>query len=134
MPWRAPTASQHAWCRADGINEKIGVRVLAGEERERILAMRREFVDRYLNIYFRARGANWRASMPLKARRDARLPVVVLQCQRTLPADAAVALVWGAGVAADNAIATSADQALAYKTRPDFTARFSCERISAKSK
>jgi hypothetical protein len=132
-PAREDSIMQNAWCRADGINEKIGVRLLAGAERERVLATRREFVDRYLQVYFRARGVNWRARLPLHARINEQLPLVVLQCQRTLPADATVKLVWGAGIAAANGIATTQDQTLDYETRPDFTARLSCDRVNAKS-
>jgi uncharacterized protein YfaS (alpha-2-macroglobulin family) len=130
---RADSIARNAWCQADGINEKIGVRVLAGAERERMLALRREFVDRYLALYFRARGVNWRTSMPVHARHNEHLPVVVMECQRTLPANARVSLVWGAGIMAENGIATGADQKLAYKTRTDFSAKAQCARVSAKA-
>jgi len=126
------TVAQHAWCRAEGVHEKIGVRVLAGAERDQVLAQRKAFTERYLALYFKARGVVWRAGMAVKGHRD-RLPVAVLQCQRPLPAKADVALVWGAGMAADNGIATRQDQVLAYRTRPDFTAKFSCERLSPKA-
>src|SRR5699024_1583768 len=59
--------------------------------------------------------------------------IVVLQCQRTLPAKKEVALVWGAGIAAPNGVAARADQALNFETRPDFTARFACDRLHARS-
>ncbi|TFW33195.1 MG2 domain-containing protein [Massilia horti] len=124
---------RHAWCHADGINEKIGVRVLAGAERERFLELRRNFVNRYLEVYFRARGVIWRASAPLRSRRGEQLPVAVLQCQRPLPANTKVALVWGAGISASNGIATDKDQRLSYRTRPDFTAKVQCDRLTSKS-
>ncbi|NNG21688.1 alpha-2-macroglobulin family protein [Telluria aromaticivorans] len=96
---------RHAWCRAEGINEKIGVRLLAGEERERLLARHRH----------------------LKA------PVVALQCRRTLPADSDISLVWGRGIAAPNGIATSQDQELAFHTRPEFRLLMRCERTNARA-
>jgi uncharacterized protein YfaS (alpha-2-macroglobulin family) len=123
---------KHAWCQADGITDKIGVRVFKGTERESFLQLRRNFVDRHLSVYFRAHGVTWRANMPLRARQNQQLPVVVLQCRRTLPAAARVSLVWGAGIAAANGIASGQDQRLAYRTRPDFTARVSCDRVKAK--
>ncbi|GAB3439921.1 MG2 domain-containing protein [Massilia solisilvae] len=126
------SVEQHAWCRADGINERIGVRLVGGEERERFLALRRDFVDRYLTIYFKARGVVWRARTPLRSHRAEQLPVVVLQCQRALPADKEVALVWGPGIRAGNGIATDVEQKLAFRTRSDFSARMSCERVRAK--
>ncbi|MET0263999.1 MAG: MG2 domain-containing protein [Duganella sp.] len=127
------TVAQHAWCRAEGINERIGVRILAGAEREQILAQRKDFTKRYLSLYFKARGVVWHAGMAVRDQRLERSPLVVLQCQRPLPAKAKVALVWGAGMAADNGLATRKDQVLAYRTRPDFTAKFSCERLSPKA-
>ena len=129
---REETIAAHAWCRADGVNEKIPVRVLAGAEREQIIEQRKNFVDRYLAIYFRARGVTWRATAGARSRKLEQMPLAVLQCQRRLPADARVSLVWGAGIAAGSGIATTEAQTLAFKTRPDFTVRFSCERLSVK--
>jgi uncharacterized protein YfaS (alpha-2-macroglobulin family) len=130
-PASAATVAAHAWCQAEGINEKIGVRVLQGAERQRVLALRKSFTERYLSLYFKARGVVWRATAKVNNQRLDQLPIVVLQCQRALPAGAQVSLVWGAGIAADSGIVTTQDQALAYSTRPDFNARFSCERLSA---
>ncbi len=129
---REDTIAAHAWCRADGVSEKIPVRVLAGAEREQIIEQRKNFVERYLAIYFRARGVTWRATAAARSNKLEQMPLAVLQCQRRLPAQAKVALVWGAGIAASSGIATSEAQTLAFKTRPDFTARFSCQRLSVK--
>jgi uncharacterized protein YfaS (alpha-2-macroglobulin family) len=131
-PASEQTVAAHAWCRADGVNEKIGVRILGGAERQQILDQRKAFTDRYLSLYFKARGVIWRAGTAVRSDRIEKLPIVVLQCQRRLPAGADVSLVWGAGIAADGGIATVQDQALAFRTRPDFTAKFSCDRLSAK--
>jgi uncharacterized protein YfaS (alpha-2-macroglobulin family) len=129
---RDDTVAARAWCRADGVNEKIPVRVLTGAEREQIIEQRKNFVDRYLAIYFRARGVTWRATAGAHSKKLERMPLVVLQCQRRLPADAKVSLVWGAGIAAASGMVTTEAQTLAFKTRPDFSARFSCERLSVK--
>jgi uncharacterized protein YfaS (alpha-2-macroglobulin family) len=122
----------HAWCRAEGVNEKIPVRLLAGDERAQIIEQRKNFVDRYLAIYFRARGVTWRATAGARSRKLEQMPLAVLQCQRRLPANAKVSLVWGAGIAAGSGIVTTEAQTLAFHTRPDFTARFSCDRLSVK--
>ncbi|MES2075280.1 MAG: MG2 domain-containing protein [Pseudomonadota bacterium] len=131
-PARAADVEAQAYCRADGINEKIPVRRLVGAEREQILAQRKQFVDRYLNLYFRARGVVWRASVGVRDKRLEQMPLELLQCRRSLPAKAKVALVWGAGIASESGITNEKDQTLAYRTRPDFTATFSCDRPSAK--
>lgn len=132
-PATSASIERHAWCRAGGINEKIGVRVLAGEERERLLALRRDFVDRYLTLFWRARGQTWSVSAPLKNKLDDGFPIVALQCRRTLPADTDMTLVWGKGIAAPNAVAVDADQELAYRTRPDFKLSLRCDRVNAKA-
>ena len=132
-PARSADIERHAWCRAGGINEKIGVRVLQGEERERLLALRRDFVDRHLTLYWRARGRTWQAALPLKNKLDDGFPIVALQCRRTLPAATDLTLVWAKGIAAPNGVATSADQELAYQTRPDFHLTLRCDRVNAKA-
>lgn len=107
-PATADSVTRAAWCRADGIVEKIGVRILEGEEAGPLMEARRDFVKRH------------------KA-------VVALQCRRTLPAGAKVALVWGKGIAAPNGIAVAEDQELAYRVRPDFTLSMRCERTNARA-
>ena len=132
-PAREDSVARHAWCRVDGVGERIGVRLLAGAERDAILGAQRDFVDDYLTGYFRQRGLSWRRRAPLAAHQGQPLPLAVLQCQRPLPASTAVALVWGAGIAAPNGVASAADQALAFKTRPEFSARVRCERVNARA-
>ncbi|QJD89069.1 alpha-2-macroglobulin [Duganella dendranthematis] len=130
-PASESTITAHAWCQAEGINEKIGVRLLQGAERQRVLEMRKSFTERYLSLYFKARGVVWRATAKVNNQKLDKLPIVVLQCQRPLPADANVSLVWGAGIAADSGLVTTQEQKLAFNTRPDFNARFSCDRLAA---
>lgn len=124
----------NAYCRADGINEKIAVRLLQGKELEQILALRKHFLDRYLSVYFKARGRVWKSGMLARGKGAPPLPVTVLQCKRSFPANAKVSLVWGAGIASTGGtgIATDKAQTLTFKTRPDFTASFSCQRSNPK--
>ncbi len=100
--------AQRAWCRADGVNEKIGVRVVEGEERKTLLEARRDFVKRHASV-------------------------VALQCRRTLPAGADMALVWGKGVAAANGVAVAEDQELAYSVQPAFRVSLRCERTNTRA-
>ncbi|MDC8760067.1 Ig-like domain-containing alpha-2-macroglobulin family protein [Janthinobacterium fluminis] len=132
-PAQEATIAEHAYCRADGVNEKIGVRLLQGREREQVLALRKNFVERYLKVYYAARGVLWHATLALPGKRLDTLPLALLQCQRTLPANTKVSLVWGPGIASASGVATTAAQTLPYKTRPEFTASFGCERSSAKA-
>jgi uncharacterized protein YfaS (alpha-2-macroglobulin family) len=136
-PAAAPSIAAHAWCQADGIAEKIGVRILGGDAREQALLANRWMVQRTLHGDEDDAPAMATIYTPARLRADEQAGklerLVVLQCARTLPADTKVALVWGAGIAAANGAATTADQRLAYKTRPDFSARLSCERVSARA-
>jgi len=126
---------KQAWCRADGVNEKIGVSLLKGDERLQALLHDHWFVGQAAAAD-KGEGDAWSYS-EAKLRADEKAGrlrrLVVLQCRRTLPASTEVALVWGAGVAAPNGIATDRDQTLKFKTRADFTARFNCDKVNARA-
>jgi alpha-2-macroglobulin len=93
---------QHVYCSVEGIEERIGIRLVTGPEREDFLkAVRHD--------------------------RDKR-PTMVFGCRRTFPAKAVVKIVWGRGIKSKSGVATGEDQTLAFKTREPFTARFSCMR------
>ena len=98
-----------AWCEVQGLAEKLPLRLLTGAPRDALLKSRRldKAADRTL----------------------------VVDCGRPLPADAAVRLVWGKGIAAkaDPALLTSVEQRFAFKVRPVFRAEFSCERERAEA-
>jgi uncharacterized protein YfaS (alpha-2-macroglobulin family) len=136
-PASADSILQHAWCRAEGINEKIGVRIIHGEPRLQALLQNRWMVGQIVaQDAGKSDPAPWKYSEARLRADDAAgklRRLEVLQCQRPLPADTEVAVVWGAGVAAPNGVATAQDQALAYKTRPDFSARFICEKMNARA-
>lgn len=89
-----------------GIKERVGVRIVAGEEREAILAARSHLLRR----------------VPDPSR------LLLLQCRRTFPATAKVSLVWGAGITTPSGVANARDQVLHFETRAPFLAEFHCER------
>lgn len=121
-PATPASIARHAWCRAEGINEKIGVRVLAGDERAKLLAARRDFAERHLAAQARVHGKD-----------GAALTLAALQCRRTLPAGADVALVWGQGVAAPNGVAVAQDHILDFRVRRDFDVALRCDRTNARA-
>lgn len=123
---------EHAWCDATGIEERIGVRLLAEDDRRRLLDGRRDFIDRILQQRLREgrltglpRDADPEA---LRAAALEQLPLVVLHCARRLPAESRLRLVWGAGIESVSGVATSSNQVLEFSVRPAFTAQFSCQR------
>jgi uncharacterized protein YfaS (alpha-2-macroglobulin family) len=101
-PATPESVQQHAYCAATGIGERIGIQILTGAVRDAILQ----------NVH-------------LVAQKERAL---VVRCQRPLPEDADVTLVWGKGIAAASGVPTTSERKLAYHTRPPFTANFTCER------
>ncbi len=143
-PVSADTISTHAYCIAAGVNEKIGVRLVTGDERKTILDNRKPFAASYLRFIFLDSGAgatrgSFLFRLPVTGSDDEKFlrlrdapesPLVTVACARTLPPNAEVKLVWGKGIASSSGVPTSADQALAYRARPTFRASFSCERVN----
>jgi hypothetical protein len=85
-----------------GINELVGVRIIKGNERERILK----------SIGYRNDDA----------------PRVLIQSKQSFPNNSVVRLIWGKGVMSLTGVKTNKDQMLNFKTRGPFTATFNCER------
>lgn len=89
---------EKAYWVIQGIKERVGVRILKGEERERLFkALRLKEGDR---------------------------PLLVLQARQTFPAGATVKLIWGKGIRSRSGLSQKEDQVLTFKTRRPFTAEF----------
>lgn len=92
----------------EGINERVGVNILKGEERELILKAR------HLE--------------------KARKPLIVISAKQNFPALAEVGLNWSKGVMTKTGVAAEADQSLnTFTVRGPFTAKFTCERENVDS-
>ncbi len=102
------SVASNVYFSVGGINERVGVRILKGEERERIL---------------KVSGRN----------RDKNIPKIVIQAKQSFPNNSEVHLVWGKGVASQGGVKTAKDQVLNFKTRGPFMATFNCERENPKS-
>jgi uncharacterized protein YfaS (alpha-2-macroglobulin family) len=98
---------QNVYFSAQGISERISIRIVTGTERESIL----EQVYRYS----RKRPDN----------------LLLIQAKQRFPAQAQISLVWGAGVLSPTNVATSQDQVLPFITQAPFTATFHCQRENA---
>ncbi|HYQ61526.1 MAG TPA: MG2 domain-containing protein, partial [Desulfatiglandales bacterium] len=100
---------KHVAFSIQGIEDLVGIRIIEGEERERILKERYRWMKR------------------------PDVPLVLLQCKQRFPAETPVRLIWGRGVRSKTLIATESDQILPFVTRPKFTASFQCERENPKA-
>lgn len=119
-PAQADTITAHAHCVAEGIHEQLRVQQLQGAERSRILLQLKDQLNEL--------GESWDGGT---ASQDMRL--VVLRCQRTLPANAKVNLVWGAGIATVSGQTNPSEQRFEYTVRDHFVARMRCQRENAKA-
>ena len=109
-PATADSVRSAAWCQAQGLGERIPVRLLGGKEREAVLA-----------------ALHWK----LKAGEAD--TVHLLACQQRLPSGARMQLVLGGGIATPSGLATRDERRFDYTVREPFTASFTCERERAQS-
>ncbi|MFP5307234.1 MAG: MG2 domain-containing protein, partial [Gammaproteobacteria bacterium] len=134
-PATTDSIEDQAWCEADGIGERIPLRVLSGDERRQLLEQRRQLGYAYLQfIVVRDADARVVGGGRIQSRQQleaAESKLAVVQCRRTLPARHRVSLVWGAGIATAGGATTQQAQRLDFRVRDDFLARFSCRRASA---
>ncbi|MDO8926116.1 MAG: MG2 domain-containing protein [Sideroxyarcus sp.] len=142
-PATADSIQKNAHCQVDGIAEQVPVKLITGKLRTSILNWREAFLTRYYQFAFKLENGTRRSMIIgidergsdkekfLKLRDSANSPIVVLQCARTFPNQAAIKIVWGKGVTSFSGIPTSQDQILAFRARPAFDVRFTCERVNA---
>lgn len=117
---------RHARCRVAGQADTIAVDVVAGSKRTEILDALRdneidfvdELVERAISHLPKEDGVDLRA---LAMQR-----IVMVRCRTPLPNGARMELVWGAGVAGVNGLASPRDQVLEFTVRPAFRANVEC--------
>ena len=98
-------------CSVEGINERIGIRIIKGSERNTLLKV----IDRWQEDQYKD------------------MPRLVIQCRQNFPAGSRVSLVWVKGVHSLSGVSTTEDQVLHFMTRPPFTATFRCNRENARA-
>ena len=91
---------KNVYCSIEGVRERVGIRIISGEERKK---------------FFAGTGISTKNKNAL-----------LFQCRQVFPPKAHVKIVWGKGVKSKSGMATAKDQVLAYRARGPFTARFSC--------
>ncbi|MGJ7610487.1 MULTISPECIES: alpha-2-macroglobulin family protein [unclassified Variovorax] len=102
---------QNIWCAADGVGERIPVKLLEGDQRAGLL---------------KAFGRD-------KAAEKDPLRFVTLQCNRTLTPGAKVQVVYGKGVATASGVANNVERRLEFQVREPFAVSFTCERENAQA-
>ncbi len=113
-PAYLPSVREKTYCVAEGVGERIGIDLLEGAPRNELLkALHRD-----------------------KEATNDRL--LIVKCRQRLPSGANVTVMWAKGIetaGADAAarIATSRDQPLKFKVRPEFRISFTCVRDNAQA-
>ena len=124
------SVQENARCEIEGITERLTVKVLSGQDRQKILSQQSKRLDGqygYANIALQSEQQKSEGHAASAER------IVVLQCQRSLPNDKKMMLIWGKGIRSLSGIATEQDQVISFHTRNRFTATFSCDRVNAES-
>ncbi len=101
----------NVWCAAEGLGERVPVRLLDGADRAALL-----------QSYGLDKTA---AKEPLR--------YATLACNRRLTPDSKVQLVFGKGVSTPSGVPSSVENRVTYRVREPFSASFSCERENAQS-
>jgi uncharacterized protein YfaS (alpha-2-macroglobulin family) len=126
------SVESHAHCVVEGIEERIGVEVLGGDERAAVLKERRSLGYQYFQLLWK-NGAVTHERLRGEDLDRAEETIAVVRCKRPLPAATQMRLQWSAGIATLSGIATTQDQQLAFKVRPAFTAQVECTRANARA-
>ena len=124
----APTPASvaaRASCAIDGVGEAVPLDILPDATRATIVGQAQQ--DYRLGSFLQKAGA---APPDEGEAAEPKAVVVAARCRRMLPAGGRVALVWGAGIATADGLATLRPHRLDFKVRPAFTARFECSRAN----
>ncbi|MFA9441345.1 alpha-2-macroglobulin [Uliginosibacterium sp. sgz301328] len=120
----------NAYCSVSGIGERIGLEVIEGAERDKIIAEQQDRAHYFFGVLTK-RGQLGTLAVKDNSLKDA--PLVLARCARRLPPGAEVSLVWGAGIRTASGIPTRENQTLTYRVREDFVIRQSCMRLNAEA-
>ena len=112
-PATLESVQKNLWCAIDGLKEKVAVRLIAGKEREALLATQ--------------------GSERLKEVALAPLATVTLACNRRFTPASQVQIVYGKGVATPSGVVNTVEKRFDYTVREPFAATFTCERQDAQS-
>jgi uncharacterized protein YfaS (alpha-2-macroglobulin family) len=105
------SVQSNVWCMSEGVGERIGVKMLTGQDRLNLL-----------------KSYDWD-----KDAEKTPLAFHTLSCLRRFTPSAKVQLVFGKGVATPNGVASTIEKRFSYQVRDPFEANFSCERENAQS-
>jgi uncharacterized protein YfaS (alpha-2-macroglobulin family) len=105
------SVQERMWCQVEGLGEKVPLRLLQGRERDELL---------------KATGQDKPAAKtPLR--------FLTFACNRRLPPNARVQVVYGKGVQTPGGVPNTVERRFEYQVREPFAASFTCERENAQA-
>ncbi|WP_411879169.1 alpha-2-macroglobulin family protein [Polaromonas sp. YR568] len=107
----AQSIRDNVWCNAEGLGERVPVKLIEGKERDELL---------------KSQGLD-------KAAAKDPLRYVTLACNRRLTPATKVQLVYGKGVSTPSGVASSVEKRYNFQVREPFSASFNCERENAQA-
>ena len=129
-PVDAGSLEQGAWCEADGINERIPLKLLSERETRQLVEANRDRAFNFYGVYFKGRRAVPIAQFKIEDKRWKTLPVQGVRCARKLPSGGQAGVVIGESVKTRSGLARGTPQRLAFRVRPAFQLKFSCQRVN----
>ncbi len=101
---RADSVENALWCEADGVGNRIPVRVVPESQQQEILA---------------------------SVHGDRPAPLLAVRCVERLPPGVKMKLMWGKGVQTENGAQSETEESFLYTVREPFRANLTCERDKA---
>ncbi len=129
-PLDEASLERDSWCEAQGVNEKIPLRILGERDKAQLVEANKERAFNLYNVYLKGRRAIPIARFRIEDRRWKNLPVVAVRCAQRLPAGAEAGVVIGAEVKTRTGLTRGTEQRLAFRVRLAFAVKFSCERAN----
>ena len=121
---------RHAHCRVAGRTGSIALDVVADAKRTEILdALRDNGLD-FIDELVESVSTHLPKQDGVDIRERAMQRIVMVRCRTPLPNGTSMELVWGAGVAGVNGVASPTDQVLEFTVRPAFRASVGCSASS----
>ena len=117
---------RYARCRVAGQADNIAVTVVAGAKRTEILDALRDNELDFIDALVESVSTHLPEQDGVDIRERAMHRIVMVRCRTPLPNGTPMELVWGAGVAGLNGLASPKDQVLKFTVRPAFLAQVEC--------
>lgn len=95
----------NAYCQIEGINERVGIKIIKGEDRKKILNAAGYKDDSQNETHY-----------------------IVIQCKRSFPSNSEIRFIWGKGIKSLSGVETEKEQILKFKIRESFNIIFKCTR------